>query len=139
MKKIALILFFLPILFSCNHSKDSNKEINEQEAKNNSEKADSLKKPAENPYKDAQIDIKVFKNDTIPGSPLKGFGYDIFMFNGNSPYVHQPHIPAISGNRGFNTEEQAHKAAELIVYKIKNNIMPPSVTPRELDSLGVLK
>lgn len=98
-------------------------------------KADTSKK--ENPYKNAQLDIKVFNNDTIKNSGLKGFGYDIYMYR--NLYVHQPHIPAINGNRGFDTEEQAHKAGEFIVYKIKNNIMPPSVTPQELDSLGVLQ
>ena len=29
-------------------------------------------------------------------------------------------------------------AGEFVIQKIKNNILPPSVTPEELDSLGVL-
>lgn len=95
-------------------------------------------KPQENPYKDAKIDIHVFKNDTIDQTPrLTGYGYDILIFG--AVYNHQPHIPAINGMRGFNTKEQAQKAAELVVHKIRNNIMPPSLSPKELDSLGTLK
>ncbi len=132
----ALLMFSL----ACNNKKTENESGYSADSLIENEmeklKADTSK-PKENPYKNAQLDIKVFNNDTIKSSGLKGFGYDIYMYR--SLYVHQPHIPAINGNRGFDTEEQAHKVGEFIVYKIKNNIMPPSVTPRELDSLGVLK
>jgi hypothetical protein len=80
--------------------------------------------------KDAKMEIKAISTEL-------GWGYDIYM-NG-SLYVHQPHIPAVSGNKGFNSEKDAKRTAELVVYKIKNNILPPSVTVKELDSLGVLK
>jgi len=79
----------------------------------------------------SNCEIKIFKNDSL------GFGYDIIV-NGK-PYVHQPNIPAVPGNRGFSTEESARKAANLVAFKIKNNIMPPSVSIKELDSIGVLK
>ena len=52
-------------------------------------------------------------------------------------YIHQEIIPAVPGNKGFESEEDARKAAGLVAHKILNNIMPPSVTPQELDSLGV--
>ena len=95
-------------------------------------------KPKENPYKNAKIDIQVFKNDTVKAEPkLTGFGYNILIYD--ALYVHQPHVPAINGSRGFKTQEQATKAAEFVIYKIRNNIMPPSLTVQELDSLGVLK
>ena len=51
--------------------------------------------------------------------------------------VHQPNIPAVMGNRGFSTEEDAAKTADLVMYKLKNNIMPPSVSVSELDSIGI--
>lgn len=90
--------------------------------------------PKESPYKDAKIDIKVFENKE---ANLSGYGYDIFIHD--ALYVHQPHIPAINGNRGFKTKDQANKAAEFVVYKIRNNVMPPSLSVEELDSLGTLK
>ena len=94
--------------------------------------------PAENPYKDAKVDIRIFSNDTIKQEPkLTGYGYDILIYD--AVYNHQPHIPAINGVRGFHTLEQAQKTAELVVFKIKNNVMPPSLSVKELDSLDVLK
>ncbi|MEO5571053.1 MAG: DUF4907 domain-containing protein [Bacteroidia bacterium] len=133
----------LLLSIGCNNNKTGNERgySTEDSLKQIEKKIEELKadtsKPKENPYKNAQLDIKVFSNDTIKNSQEKGFGYDIYMYR--SLYVHQPNIPAISGNRGFDTEAQARKTAEFIVYKIKNNIMPPAVSPQELDSLGVLQ
>lgn len=82
------------------------------------------------PNSNASFEIKTIKNDI-------GWGYDIYM-NG-SMYVHQPHIPAISGNKGFRSEADAKRTAELVIHKIKNNIIPPSLSVKELDSLGVIE
>ena len=80
--------------------------------------------------KKAKVEIKIFQN-----TEMSGFGYDIIL-DGHT-YVHQPNIPALPGNNGFSTEEMARKVAELVSFKIHNNIMPPTVEVRELDSLGV--
>ena len=121
----------LTFLFSC--KPENKKEDNDAEVS----VTDSITAPKENPYINAEMEIKVFKNDSGAGANLKGFGYDVYL--NQKLYIHQPNIPAVSGNTGFNTEEEARKAGELIAYKIKHNIMPPSVTAKELDSLGVLK
>ena len=91
--------------------------------------ADTMK----NPYENSIVEVKTYANE----APLTGYGYDLFV--DGTLKVHQPHIPAIPGNRGFSSEEYAKQAGEFVAYKVKNNIMPPSVTPEELDSLGVLK
>ncbi|MFN8145020.1 MAG: DUF4907 domain-containing protein [Bacteroidia bacterium] len=77
-------------------------------------------------------EVNTFSNTADIG----GFGYDVLM--GGKLYIHQPHIPAIQGNKGFANEANARKAGEFIVSKLKRNIMPPSVSKEELDSLGVL-
>ncbi|CAG0998539.1 MAG: DUF4907 domain-containing protein [Bacteroidetes bacterium] len=64
------------------------------------------------------------------------FGYDILV-NGMK-YIHQPHIPAIEGMEGFKSKKDAEKTAALMIEKIKNNIIPPTISKAELDSLGVL-
>ncbi|MBI5217954.1 MAG: DUF4907 domain-containing protein [Bacteroidia bacterium] len=123
-KRIALFCYIL-LLCACvalSLSKCSgNNKTDREEIKQNQSK--------KNPYAKAQIDIKTFKTDTL------GWGYDIYIYKGL--YVHQPHIPAINGNRGFNSEADARKVAELVVNKIRKNSMPPSVSINELDSLGV--
>lgn len=65
-----------------------------------------------------------------------GFGYEILR--SGQKYIYQPTIPAVGGNKGFSTKEKAETAAKYVAYKISNNVMPPSVSPNELDSLGVL-
>jgi hypothetical protein len=65
-----------------------------------------------------------------------GWGYDIYL-NGKL-YVHQPNIPAVSGNNGFVSEEYAAKVAEFVIEKIRKHILPPTVSVFELDSLKVL-
>ena len=65
------------------------------------------------------------------------FGYEIIT-NGKT-LVHQENIPSMPGNKGFNKKEQSEKCARFVISKLEKNIMPPTVTPKELDLLGVLK
>lgn len=84
-----------------------------------------------NPFADAALSIRTFP------SAKTTFGYDILLHG--RPFIHQPSIPGLPGNEGFKTRQKARKAAALVVEKIRRNEMPPSVTPEELDRLGVLK
>lgn len=76
---------------------------------------------------EVDILIRTFQNED------QSWGYDIYQ-NGNR-YIHQPHIPAAAGIKGFQTELSARKVAGLVVKKIKNGMMPPSVSTTELDSV----
>jgi len=58
------------------------------------------------------------------------WGYDIMM-NGQL-FVHQPFVPGISGNRGFSTKAKAVLAAELVIEKIGQGLMPPSLSEEEV-------
>jgi len=78
----------------------------------------------------SSIEAKTFQVDN-------GWGYDIYI--DGQKYMHQEHIPAVQGLHPFTTKEDARKAAELVVFKIKNNILPPTLSVHELDSIGVLK
>lgn len=92
--------------------------------------------PGYNKFENAELTVVVFKVDSGETNGIKGWGYDILA--DGSIYIHQPNVPAIMGNSGFSSEEKARKAGEFVISKIQNNIIPPSVTPEELDSLGVL-
>jgi len=104
-------LIFCLLLFSCSKKQE---KINIETTKDST----SLVK----------TEIKVFQTEN-------GWGYDIAV-NGK-PYIHQPTIPALPGNNGFKTKEEAEKIAGLVCDKIRKNIMPPSVTPEELGSFGI--
>jgi hypothetical protein len=84
-----------------------------------------------NPYATAEITAKI-----IP-SANNTFGYDILIHG--RPLVHQLSIPCLPGNEGFTTRERAQKVADLIVKKIRNNEMLPTVTIEELNTMGVLE
>jgi hypothetical protein len=92
--------------------------------------------PGYNPYEKSELTVDVFKVDSAEANGNKGWGYDINV--DGKIYIHQPNIPAVMGNMGFSSEEKARKTGEFVINKIKNNIIPPSITPEELDSLGVL-
>lgn len=62
--------------------------------------------------------------------------YDIYV--DGKLTIHQPGIPGLPGNEGFKTKEQAAKVAELVIEKIKNGEMPPTVTEKELKQLGAI-
>ena len=93
-------------------------------------KADPATVQEDNPFKDADIKAVVI--------PLENhtFGYDIYVHG--AVLVHQPTRPGLPGNSGFATDEDAMKVAELVIRKIRNNEMPPTVTIEELQVLGVL-
>ena len=52
--------------------------------------------------------------------------------------IHQPSAPGLPGNEGFKSKEKASKVAELVISKIKNGEMPPSITMDEMKKLGAL-
>lgn len=74
--------------------------------------------------------------ETFENTAIEGWGYRILM--DGELYINQPHIPAVQGNKGFSTEEDAAKTAEFAISKMNMGFVPPTMTVAELDSLGVL-
>ena len=68
----------------------------------------------------------------------EGTGWGYRILNQGAPYINQPHIPAVSGVKGFESEQNALKTADFAIYKITNGVVPPTISKTELDSLGVL-
>ncbi len=88
--------------------------------------------PKENPFANTKFELKVTPNAD------NSWGYAIWREGDDHAYIIQPHKPGVSGIRGFNTKEQATKAGNFVIHKIRQNTGMPRVTPQELDSLGVL-
>jgi hypothetical protein len=126
-KQIQFIIAFSAItVFICSCSGSGNEEKARVASK------DSVS----NPMRGKSVIVKTFQNNAEKNN-LEGFGYDIYIDSSFSPTVHQPNIPAVPGNRGFANENDAKRVGELVASKVKNNIMPPSITVAELDSLGI--
>jgi hypothetical protein len=71
----------------------------------------------------------------IIDAPNKTFCYDIFV--DDRLLIHQPSIPGLPGIKGFVRKRDAEKVAALVIKKIKNGIMPPTIEAKELDSLEI--
>ena len=71
----------------------------------------------------------------ITGNSKTGYGYDIYK-RGNL-LIHQSTIPCITGKKGFVTSKDAAKIAGLVLQKIRNGIMPPTLTVHDLQVSGV--
>jgi hypothetical protein len=69
-------------------------------------------------------------------SPDQTYGYDILDNRGNV-VIHQPNMPAIQGNRGFARKADAVKVAALVINKMQHNIMLPTISIQELNSLQI--
>ncbi len=121
-KLIPVIIFVF--FYSCNSSSENNSV---------SEIKSTLDSAWTESSAEKNISFKVFINDSTEKSA--GFGYDILM--NDQRYIHQSSIPAVNGNQYFKTEDEAKIAASFVCYKIQNNIMPPTITINELDSLGI--
>lgn len=63
----------------------------------------------------------------------KTYGYDVYA--DGKLMIHQNSIPAMPGNNGFKTKAAAEKVALLVIQKIKNGEMPPTISIEELKKL----
>jgi len=88
----------------------------------------SNKEEISNPYANSEITYEIFETED-------GFGYEVSI--DGQAYVRQSNIPAVTGNKGFENREDASLVAEIMMQKIKEGILPPTVTLEELDGLGV--
>lgn len=68
-------------------------------------------------------------------APNRTYGYDIL--GDGRLFVHQTNLPGMPGVEGCRTSADAEKLARYVIAKIRQGNMPPSITPRELDSLGI--
>src|SRR6185437_4959538 len=113
-------LVIISFLLSCSHPKIKDSKPDTKETRQMPE------------IKSQKVELRTYQN---MNGKTNGWGYDIYV--DSQLYVHQPHIPAFSGERGFKTEEQAIKVGGLVMQKIKDNIIPPTVSKEELDSLKI--
>ncbi len=74
-----------------------------------------------------------FKVETIRGE--HGWGYHIRQ--DTTLVIEQKVIPGVPGINGFATEDEAKKTATLVKQKLDRGIFPPTISPHELDSLGI--
>lgn len=135
MKHLTLIYLF--ILFSLGACTSSNSE------KTSHNKTGVVQHTTNSP-KTTRQQVADYSNATFKTQIIDGkegtFGYAIQVtINGKTQKIRQPHKPGLPGVKGFDTKEQAQKIADFVVNKIKTKGFPPTVTPEELATLGVVE
>ena len=133
MKHLILTAAVGLLLFSCSEEVDNGEDIVRQDlnTEESSKPTDSTNSTTKSTSASNGYTYNVVLNDS--GNE---WGYQLFQ--GNNMVIKQMHIPAIQGNYGFETKEKAEIAAQFVLNKLENNIFPPAISPKELDSLGVL-
>lgn len=87
--------------------------------------------PEANTYANTKLTYKII--DT----PKHTYGYDVFA--DGRLMIHQTSAPALPGNEGFSTREDATKVALLVIDKIKKGEMPPTISIDEMKKLNAIK
>jgi len=91
----------------------------------------AAKFPAASGYANTKLTHKIID------APKHTYGYDVFA--DGRLMIHQTSAPALPGNEGFKTREEATKVALLVIKKIKKGEMPPTISIDEMKKLGVVK
>jgi hypothetical protein len=65
----------------------------------------------------------------------KSWGYQIFR--DEKLILDQPHIPGISGKKGFINSTEAAVVAKKVISKMKKGIFPPTITEEDLQKMKI--
>lgn len=121
--------------FACNNNSESENQKSANLTPASSDEANKIPQP---PTINSQLlELKTFEvKDTTTEKSL-GWGYDIYIDGKRN--IHQPIIPGIPGNNSFSSEEKAKITGTFAINKMKQTGGLPTITTKELDSLGVIK
>lgn len=125
-KKRLITAIFILFVISAGAQSPVKKSIYPEPARSEMEKikAANIKKAAA-----AQFQYFIIKAES------NTYGYSIYA-DGNL-YIEQHTIPGIAGTTGFRDTASAGKTALLVIKKIKNGEMPPTITIEDLKIIGV--
>ena len=87
--------------------------------------------PAGSAYANTKLTYKVID------APKQTYCYDVFA--DGRLMIHQTSAPALPGSQGFKTKEDATRVALLVIEKIRQGEMPPTVSIDEMKTLNVIK
>ena len=93
--------------------------------------SNAAKFPEASAYANTKLTYKIID------APDHTYGYDVFA--DGKLMIHQTSVPALPGNEGFKTKDDATKVALLVIAKIKKGEMPPTISIDEMKTLNVIK
>lgn len=81
-----------------------------------------------------QVNHNIYSAKIFP-NPDQSYGYDIL--NQNKVLIHQQNIPGEAGLKGFSKKNDAEKVAQLVIHKLSQGIMPPTISKQDLQKLKI--
>ncbi len=137
MKKFpSTFLLLLTLIAACTPTADKNTtEKSSEQALPNTATTSSAEPAASVTATPAMTAPKGTFSYQIIAGEQQTFGYDIY--SDGKLFIHQPNIPGLPGNNGFKTKALAESIAQLVIKKITNGEMPPTVSVNELKKAGV--
>ncbi len=126
MKKIITILILLII----NNSTVAQPKPNAITKKPSLKEMAAIKKANVKRAANTKLQYFVIKADSLT------YGYSVYA-NGLL-YIEQKTIPAVGGTKGFADTTAAAKTAQLVIQKIKQGEMPPTITITDLKKINAL-
>lgn len=128
-------LFLVVSYYSCSNSGEQNNQ--EQVDVSSAGIVESSNTPQPPSITSQSLELKTFEiKDTVSGKSL-GWGYDIYVDGKRN--IHQPILPGVPGNQHFSSEKDATITGTFAVNKMKQTGGLPTITIKELDSLGITK
>ena len=91
----------------------------------------AAKFPEASAYANTKLTYKIID------APKHTYCYDVFA--DGRLMVHQTNAPAVPGNEGFKTREDATKVALLVIKNIRKGEMPPTISIDEMKKLNVIQ
>ncbi len=82
----------------------------------------------------ADVKIDNYTSKTIINGDST-YGYKVLV--GNKVLIQQSNIPGIAGTKGFKRKAYAEKTAQLVIKKLSQGIMPPTIDVKELENLKI--
>lgn len=138
MKHISAHLILFLALSACTENSPEITDLRtgeeKQESLNPSENNEPLAPPPAPDDMQKNNAVSVYSYRLISGD--HGWGYQIYK--DSSMMINQPHIPSISGVRGFETRAKAEIAARHILKEIELGHFPPTVDEATLRRIGAL-
>ena len=72
----------------------------------------------------------------IISAPDNSYGYEVLI--DRKVLIHQPSVPGRAGRMGFKRKVDAEKVAQLVIRKLSQGIMPPTINENELLKLKII-
>lgn len=133
MKKLIPFLFTALLLFSCQDEVNTTYEDRKEplgKPLDSKEPAIVMPEPADSTEKAPTYEVVAVEVAT------GAYGYNILQ--DGKVFIKQDVVPSLQGNKHFSTEEDAIKVGEFVANKLRNGIMPPTISPEDIESLGVV-